>query len=1045
MYSIKNILTLFCATLGLSAFSQCPTLTMSGSPVSCYAATDGQASVAINGTSGNYTITWSTTPTTTSSVLTSVGAGSYTVNVKDNVTGCTSVGVYVVNTPDPISIPSSTTDVNCFGESTGGIVINPFGGNMPYSYDWDIDGTGDFNDNKDINNLSAGNYTVVVRDSKGCQATKSLFINQPNAALNANLTQTNVSCFGETDGSVDLTTFGGSTPYSYAWSNTAVSQDLTNLSAGNYSVTITDNKGCTRTESTTINQPTQLSTTMGSTPVLCNGDSNGSVSVAVGGGSAPYSYQWKNSNFVLTTNSATLNNVVSDVYEVTVTDANGCTITDTETINTPTALISSITGTNVSCFGGNDGSVDVTVSGGTPNYTYTWQNSTGNLSNNTQDLSNLNASIYSVEINDNNGCTAIETIEITQPMSPVSISGTITNVDCYGTNTGAIDVVANGGTLPYAYNWSNGATTEDISNLIASSYNLSITDGNACSYSASFTVTQPNDTLSATNLVTPVNCFGESNGGIDMTPAGGTAPYFFNWSNSSFQLSDHSEDLLNYPADTYFLEMLDAKNCIHLDTIQILQPTALMNSLTDVDVLCKNDATGSIDQTINGGVTPYNIFWSNNQTTEDLSNLTADWYVVTVTDFNGCTTTDSTEITEPLDTIGYTFTKDDVICNNGNTGSISILISGGTTPYQYNWNTGDTLANIEDLTAGTYTFLITDNNGCNFTDSIEVTQPEPLVLNEIITDVTCFGLSDGSVDISPTGGTAPYTYTWLNSNFQLANQTQDLLNFPADIYQLELRDTFNCLTEVFIEIPEPDLLQTSLTSVDITCAGGTDGSIDVSVIGGNPGYTYLWTNGVTSQDLTDIPVGTYQVLVTDTKNCSDSIAVTLVEPDSIKIDFDIFNVSCADQQDGMLTALPYGGTGSFLFDWSSPVSQIDFIENLAGGTYAVTVTDIVGCTATDSATVLVNPILCLDPPNTFSPNNDGYNDVWNIQNIEIYPNAIVQIYNRWGNLLYEQKGSYTAWDGIINGQPLPAETYYYVIIANFKELEPLKGTLNIIR
>lgn len=1033
------------SALGIvSAFSlgQCPTISVSGTPVNCYGDANGSATVTVTGGTGTYSIDWDNGGTT--SQITGLIANSYSVTVNDIGSGCSKSAVYVVNSPDPINTTHTSTDVNCFSNSTGTIDLSVVGGSLPYTYDWSNDGTTDFDDLEDINGLAAGSYDVVVNDNNNCKAFRTVVINQPNQALASSTIKTDVSCFGGTDGTIDLTVYGGTAPYMFSWSNGANSEDLSNLAASPYNVTITDNKGCIIADGDVINQPTQLTSATSTTSVICYGDPTGSIAVNVGGGTPPYSYQWQNSSFIFAIDNASLNNVEADSYQVTATDAKGCTVTDTDVIGTPTEMISSITGTNVSCFSGNDGTVDVSIAGGTPGYTYSWTNSAGAIGFTTQDLNGIPAESYAVVITDNNGCTNNESFVITEPVSGVDIPGIVTAVDCYGTNTGSIDISPVGGTEPYNYNWSNGTNMEDAVNLVSGNYLITIIDANSCSYSAPFTVTQPADTLIAGNIITNVSCFEFSDGIINTNPTGGTAPYIFNWENSDFQLSDHSEDLLDYPADIYNYELIDANNCIYRDTFEITEPTLLENSLVGTNILCKNDATGAIDQTITGGTTPYSILWSNGALSEDITNLTDGWYTVTVTDNQNCVVIDSIEITEPQDTLGFTFTTEDVTCNDGDDGRIDLIATGGTPSYTYSWTTGDVTPSILDITAGWYYFLITDQNGCTIGDSVEIFQPEPLVLNEVVEDVSCFGLSDGDIDISPVGGTAPYSYTWYNSTFQLAAQDQDIIDFPADIYQLELRDTFNCLTEVFIELPEPELLTNNFGSVNVTCAGGFDGSIDLEVMGGNPGYTYSWSNGATTQDLTGVPLGTYDVQITDTKNCKDSSTIIIYEPDSIKIDFETVSVSCQDQFDGEAGAYPYGGTGDFTFLWNTG-DETHKIEILETGYYSVTVMDVVGCTTTDSAFVSINLIDCIDPPNTITPNNDQYNDVWNLVNIELYPEAVIQIYNKWGNIVSEQSGGYTPWNGEVNGLPVPADVYYYIINLNSESQAPLKGTLTVIR
>jgi hypothetical protein len=335
--------------------------------------------------------------------------------------------------------------------------------------------------------------------------------------------------------------------------------------------------------------------------------------------------------------------------------------------------------------------------------------------------------------------------------------------------------------------------------------------------------------------------------------------------------------LINYPADWYRFEVTDANGCFVVDTLTIAEPPLLVATVTGVDILCYGGNNGSVDLTVTGGTMPYAYLWNTGDVTEDINNLFAGYYEVTVTDDHGCTAMDSITLTQPQDTLSYTYEIDDVLCKDGTDGEIEIDLAGGTFPYFYAWSNGDTLAHIMNLTAGWYEFVVTDNNGCILTDSLYVDEPDAVTLNEVITPVTCKGLSDGIIDISPVGGTLPYSYTWFNSQFALSAQTEDLVNWPADVYQLEIIDSNGCFYEMFLEIVEPDSLIIDYTYNVVSCSGGTDGNILVDITGGNPGYTTTWSNGATTEDLLSVPADIYQLTVVDTKGCTDSIIVDIAQ------------------------------------------------------------------------------------------------------------------------------------------------------------------------
>lgn len=1020
----------------------CPTIVVTGTNVNCYGGNNGTASVAIAGGSGSYSISWSTSPASNTANIVGLTPGTYTVHVADLGTGCTVVGAYVVDQPNLLQVSAITTDLNCNGVATGEIDLTVTGGTGTITTDW-THITGASNP-QDLTGLSAGTYTVDISDANGCQLLgNSYTLTQPAFPLAATGIVSNVECSGENNGEIDLSVSGGTPTYSYAWSTGAATQDVSGLFAGSYTVGITDQRGCFLSVPFTITQPAALGFTMNTSDVLCFGESTGSVGISVTGGTTPYDYEWENSAVVFGANVPTLTNIAADNYQVEVTDANGCQVTGNAVVNEPIDLTITGSMTAVSCYGGNDGTITINPVGGLGAYTYSWT-SLGGFTSVAQNLTNLFADIYTVVVTDGNGCTESFTIEVTQPLEPLTSTYMVTNVLCFGNNTGAIDVTVNGGTAPYTYSWTSGETTEDINGLFAGTYTYTVTDALNCTTSETVVVTQPAAPLSLTSTVTDVLCFGESNGVIQTVVAGGTAPYTYAWSNSSFLLSATSPDLNDFAADWYYLDVVDDNGCILVDSFEITQPPLLVSSIDPTDILCYGDNTGAIDLTVGGGTMPYTYGWNTGDVVEDLVNLFAGSYSVVVTDDNGCIVEDSVTLTQPDDSLSYIFETEMVTCNDGTDGEIEITVAGGTTPYSYAWSNGDTTSVITDLTAGWYTFVVTDFNACTLSDSIEITQPDPLDIAFNMTPVSCNGLIDGDIDITPSGGTAPYGFTWYNSDFSLSAQTEDLIDFAADTYQLEMTDTNNCFYEIFIEITQPDSLIATYTYNVISCKDGSDGNIEVEVTGGNPGYTFAWSNGATTQDLLGVPSAEYSLVITDMLGCQDSIDQFLAEPDSIDMWFETVSVSCIDEFDGYAIAYPLGGNGGYTYAWSNGSTDFD-ASGLENTTYSVTITDLLGCVGTGTVFIPKDSVGCINPVSAFSPNGDLYNDTWVIDNMDLYPDAEVQVFNKWGNEVHQQRGVYEPWDGTFKDDILPSETYYYIIRLNVPDRDHLTGTITIIR
>ena len=1035
MRLIKLLIFIYITCCTLAVTAQCPTVGISGTHVSCFGGFNGTVHASVSAGSGNYSYAWNnggTTPT-----ITNLVAGIYYVNVTDLNTGCTVFNLFVVNEPEQLTSTTTQQNVKCYSQSTGSIDLTVNGGTTNYSYLWSNGST-----SQDLSGLAAGIYNVTITDFKGCQATNSATITQTSSSVNSTIIGDNVNCPLGNDGSVDLTTFGGTPPYTFNWnSGTYISEDISGLTTGSYNVLITDALGCTATNGIFISEPTPIISSVAGTDVSCFGGSNGFVDLTVSGGTPPYSFNWTSSAFTLG-NTEDLVNVIADSYHVEITDANGCKAINNYTVNQPTQLLTSITGTNVTCNGYSNGKVDLVVSGGSPNYQYVWSNSTTTLSSTTQDLSNIPAETYSVLITDIKGCTITNSITITQPLLALTASIIGTDVKCFGNNTGAADLIIEGGTPPYNVTWSNGINTEDQNNLFAGTYVATITDFNGCLTTANITIHQPLAKLTSSSVVTPVTCYGFTNGSIDYTVNGGTQPYSYSWINSQFALSVTSQDISNFPAEMYILTITDANNCILIDTSIITQPTKLVSSITSTNINCFGQSTGAIDLTLNGGVTPYSILWTNNAVSEDINNLPAGSYTVNVTDANGCQHMDSVTLTQPASGLSSTNFVKNTTCYGSADGYIFYDVQGGTTPYAYSWSNGNTTNNIFNLTAGQYVITTTDGNGCTLTNSITVRQPSQVTIAAVTNPVKCFGETNGSIDITVTGGTTPYTYQWMNSDFVLSAITQDLVNYPSGTYNVKVIDSLGCEANLAVLLDQPAQLGASVTANNITCAGGSDGNIDINISGGITPYSYVWSNGATSEDLFNIPVGSYTVTITDANNCTLQQVYTLLEPSPIEIAYQMQEVSCSDQVDGVIYATATGGTGAYSYAWSNGTTD-NPATNLAGGTYTLIVSDAVGCSKQIEITMQVNPQECIEIPNAFTPNGDGKNDLWQIKNIELYPNCNMKIFNRWGNLLFESNGYPEFWNGRYNGNKLPSETYYYILNLG-NNTNPKTGSITLV-
>lgn len=686
----------------------------SSTNVSCNAGNDGSATaLGANGTAP-YSYAWSSGATT--ATANNLAAGTYTVTVTD-AAACAVTETVVITAPTALTAStSSTTNVDCNGGSNGAATIVAAGGTAGYQYNI---GSGN-QASGSFSGLSAGNYTVTITDANGCTITEAVNITQPSALGASISAQTNVACNGGNTGAVTVAATGGTTGYQYnIGSGNQASGTFSNLSAGSYTVTITDANGCTTTQAVNITQPASAlsSSTSSSTNVSCNGDNNGSFVVTASGGTSPYQYNIGSGN----QGSGTFSNLSAGNYTVNITDANGCTTTEAVSITEPTAIAATTSSTGESCTG-NDGAASVSASGGTGSLSYAWSTAATGSS-----ISGLAAGSYTVTITDANGCTAVRSVVVANSCNPCSVASSVSSSDanCNAACDGTIAITPTGGTAPYSYTWGDGATTGSRSNLCVGTYTVTIVDNAGCTGSQSVTINEPT-ALTSSASSSSSTCVVNS-GTATATAVGGTAPYTYLWNTGATSAS-----ISNLAGNaTYDVTITDANGCQSTASTSIATiPTGPTVSASGTDLLCNGDASGDATASVSGGTAPFSYSWNNGATTQSISNLDAGNYDVTITDANGCSNHASVNLTEPLVIAATAVGTNPTTANNN--GSIDLTVSGGTAPYTYNWSNGSTNEDPSALAAGTYAVTVTDANGCETTASVTLTLPSAIDEPELV-------------------------------------------------------------------------------------------------------------------------------------------------------------------------------------------------------------------------------------------------------------------------------------------------------------------------
>jgi ELWxxDGT repeat protein len=607
---------------------------------------------------------------------------------------------------------------------------------------------------------------------------------------------------------------------------------------------------------------------------------------------------------------------------------------------------------HVTCNGANNGAINITSSYGKAPFTYTWtKDGDAGFISHDEDPSGLAPGTYRLAVTDGNGSNIYITdteadgpgtieVTITEPaVLEGTASGTI--VDCNGNSTGTASVSATGGTAPYTYLWSNGATTASISNLVAGNYTATVTDANGCTAQANYTVTQP-ALLTANGSGTNVSCYGESNGMATVNVTGGTSPYSYDWSNGAT-----TQSVSGLSIGTYSVTVTDGNGCTSTASYQVTQPALLTATATGTSTSCANSAT--VNAT--GGTLPYSYLWSNQATAQSISSLQAGTYSVTVTDAKGCVATASVTVTAN-EAFNPSASVTDVSCIGGNNGTITITNTNSTGPYTFSRDGVNFTAIPQALpftyngfTAGTYTIYVRDVNGCTGFVTKTIKQPAAIDISFVNVQNTCG--NNGSITIAVSGGSPAYSYSWTSPTQNNFSTQANISGLIADTYTLEVTDKNGCKAQKTQEIINVGINYVFYTPTDVTCKGEANGAISLSTVAGGSGnYSFLWSNGATTRDISNLVAGTYTVVITDNiTGCTRNKVCIVSQPaGSLLLNVSKTNVSgCLTP--GTITAIGSGGNGGYTYKLNNGAYQSSGnFTGLSAGDYTVTVKDVKGCT-----------------------------------------------------------------------------------------------------
>jgi gliding motility-associated-like protein len=987
--------------------------------VNCWGSSDGSLKViATGGNSTSYSYLWNDPNFQTTQTASGLDSGSYNVTVYDAV-GCSRTFTKSVGTPKQIKVTGvSKQDLTCFNNTTGQISITATGGNL-LNYRLNSTTPGP---NSIFTGLSAAEYTLTVADSKNCfvdyQVSRAIILTQPNQLLVESITVDSVSCRTYSDGEIEILASGGNVKkYSINNGSTySLSGTFINLTAGVYTINVTDDKNCPASygglsTSRTLGQPDLLVVSaITKTDLSCKNSNDGQISVTASGGNAKRYSLSGTSNLQA---SPLFTGLTAGLKTVTVSDVKNCPVTynTSQVVNLlePDSLIvSAITSTNILCKNGQNGTISITATGGNVKSYKVVAAST--VFQNSSLFNGLQPNTYEVSVRDSKLCTpkylVSRNVTLTEPDSLIVQELRIDNVTCKSFADGEVEVTATGGNTK-SYKIRNIAAPQSspvFENLLPAGYFLTVSDNNNCQVfykkPRSFNILEPDSLYVQSKLVAPVTCNGYSDGSLELFTTGGTQPHQYSLDFNGVISSQEVNRFNNLAPGAYSASLTDANNCPSYTKtalgFTILEPVKIqVQSLQTNDVSCYNFSDGTVLFNAIGGNVPLTYSLSGDTTITQIGSiidsLLPGLYTFQVSDSNSCPMELTPglfaqfSINQPDPLVIYEIISNDISCHNFNDGSIVINAVGGNAPLRYSLNSGLVygLSNVyNNLVDGIYFIKATDAKNCPVVNTpqsvtnyiVDITNPDPLASAITVVDALCHGSLDGSSEISITGGTiasgSSYQIAWRDANLNIVGFQELLDSIGSGMYTVEVRDDNQCLLQSQSFISQPDSIKVvGISSKNSKCYRSQDGEIVVNATGGS-GLLYSIDAGANYQIpsiFSALDTGIYSITITDANSCvsypSGPFQVILSEPDSFYVSGStIKDVDCFGNASGSILIEASGGN---LLEYSinnGVTWQLSsFFDSLVSGIYTLGVRDSAGCigvsTISSSASILEPTLL----------------------------------------------------------------------------------------
>lgn len=874
--------------------------------------------------------------------------GMYSVTITDEL-GCqASLGGIEVLPPDvPTVVALSPSPITCF---TPSIQLSGLGSSQgsQYTYTWT---TTDGHIVSGANTLlpvvdEAGSYRLTVNNlNSGCTDFRDLEVTANTTVPSAAVAVTGqLNCVSDL---VNLQATASSVLYSWTTTNGQIDgpSNVAQISVSNpgtYTLQVQSiNNGCTAQSNHVVVENTAPPTLAPQPAVITCVQSTPTLNLGVNDPQATYS--WTGPGGFSSAQAQPAVGTIGE-YAAVVTGGNGCVANGSimVTQNTTAPQLSAAGGT-LTCAAT---AIALEASSTTAGTTIAWTAADGST------LSSPTVSqpgTYTAIATGTNGCTQQQAVSVASNTTPPAlVQGTDQVLPCNNDIANLNASLAN--ETPTSFQWtaSNGGTLISGANTAQAlaqgpgQYTLTATTvANGCIARDTIEVTQP-QALSLALNITQVSCFGESNGAIEASAGNGSSPYEYAWSTG-----DTTASINTLAAGLYILTVTDAGDCLSVDSIVVAQPADLSMSLTTSSQSAFGVNDGSVSASLAGGVAPYNLLWNTGDTSESISGLAPGVYTLSITDANGCTSSQTATVNSFNCTLSTNASVTTVSCNGGGDGAIAIQFSGGSEPFTVTWTDGATGAMRNDLPAGEYSAIIVDGSNCPAALTFTVEQPALLLANASASAENSYQANDGVISANPVGGVGPYSFLW-----STGDSTATVSQVPPGTYNVLITDANGCVAERSVTVePFVCLFEVAAQASDVDCHANATGSITLLPLAGVGPYRYVWSNGASEGNLTNLAAGTYQVTATDGKNCPAELSLTIAEPEALQASLagqtDVF---CADDPAGSALVMPTGGVLPYTINWSDGQTG-SMAAGLVAGAYTYSLTDANGCNTTGEVTI----------------------------------------------------------------------------------------------